>query len=153
MSPKSKLLFLYTFGISGMKRFIVTDDKKIVGKVLKRLELADRKDHKLTLIKFKSSMNGYKNLTENKLFNLSGAAQDFFHLIYRLSKNENIKNFVNVWMLENPIQMETTITCGSFQLYFYKYLLFPDENSKLQSYKKLTKVALETILNELFTWN
>ena len=88
--------------------------KKIVGKVLKRLELAERKDDKLTLIKFKFSMNGYKNLTEKELFNLSGAAQDFFHLIYRFGKNENTTNFVNVWMLEDPIQIETTITCGSF---------------------------------------
>ena len=36
-----------------MKKFIVTDNKKIVGKVLKRLELADRKDDKLTVIKLK----------------------------------------------------------------------------------------------------
>ena len=54
-------------------------------------------------------------------------------------------------MLEDPIQIETTITCGPFQLYFYGKLFFPDENSKLQSYKKLTNVALETILNKLFT--
>ena len=30
-----------------MKKFIVTDNKKIVGKVLKRLELAVRKDDKI----------------------------------------------------------------------------------------------------------
>ena len=28
---------------------------------------------------------------------------------------------------------------------------FPDENSKLHSYKKLTNVALQTLLNELST--
>ena len=47
-------------------------------KVLKGLELADRKDNKLTLIKLNFSMNGYENLTENEIFNLSSAAQDFF---------------------------------------------------------------------------
>lgn len=41
-----------------MKKFIVTDDKKIVGKVLKGLELAYRKDDELTLIKLKVSING-----------------------------------------------------------------------------------------------
>ena len=73
-------------------------------------------------------MNGYKNLAEKEIFNLSSAAQDFFHLIYSFGKNENITNFVNIWMLEDPIPMETTITCGPFQLYFYENLFFPDEN-------------------------
>ena len=54
-------------------------------------------------------------------------------------------------MLEDPIQKPTIMTCGSFQLYFYENLFFPDENSKLHSYKKVTNTALETVLNELFT--
>ena len=82
--------------------------KKMVGKVLKRFELVDKKDCKLTLIKLKFSMNGYKNLAEKEIFSL----------IYGFSKNENITNFVNVWMLEDPIQMDTAITCGPFQPYF-----------------------------------
>ena len=73
-----------------MKKFIVTDNKKIVGKVLKRLELAVRKDDKLTLIKLKFSMNGYKNLAEKEIFNLSIAAQDFFYLIYSFGKKKKI---------------------------------------------------------------
>ena len=61
-------------------------------------------------------------------------------------KNEKITNFVNVWMLEGPIQAETTSSFGPFQIYFYKNLFFLDENNK-----KLTKVALEILLNVLFT--
>ena len=61
---KERTPFFDLFGISGMKRFIVTDDKKIVEKVLKGLELAGKKDDKLALIKLKFSMNGYKNLAE-----------------------------------------------------------------------------------------
>ena len=82
ISPKSKLLFFDSSGISGMKSFIVTDDKKIVRKALKWFELADRNDNKLTLIRLKFSMNGYENMTENEMFNIFSAAQDFFHLIY-----------------------------------------------------------------------
>ena len=54
-------------------------------------------------------------------------------------------------MLDDPIQMETTITCGPFKLHFYENLFFPNESSKLHSYKNLTDVVLETIINELFT--
>ena len=53
-------------------------------------------------------------------------------------------------MLEGPMQKPTTVTCRPFQLYFYSNFSFPDENSKLHSYKKLTNTALETLLNELF---
>ena len=136
-----------------MKHFIVSDDKKIVGKVLKGLELADQKDNKLTLVKLKFSMNSYENLAENETKKLSETAQDLFHLIHSFGKNENITNFVNVWMLEDPIQKPTTVSCGSFQLYLYQNLFFPNENSKLHSYKKLMNTARETLLNELFTLN
>ena len=82
ISPKSTLLFFDSCGISGMKSFIVTDDKKIVRKTLKWLELADMKDNKLTLIKLKFSMNGYKNMTEKEMFIFSLQYKTFFHLIY-----------------------------------------------------------------------
>ena len=49
--------------------------------------------------------------------------------------------------------MDTTITCGPFQLYFYENLFFLDEHSKLQNYKKLTNIALETLLKRFFTLN
>ena len=94
-----------------------------------------------------------KSLPKTKRKKLSETAQDLFHLIHSFRKNENITNFVNVWMLEDPIQKPTTVTCGPFQLYFYENLFFPDKNSKLHSYKKLTNTALETLLNELFTLN
>ena len=48
ISPKSELLLFDSFGISCMKHFIVSGNKKVVGKVLKGLELADQKDNKLT---------------------------------------------------------------------------------------------------------
>ena len=82
-------------GITGMKRFIVRGDKKVVGKVLKGLELADRKDNK-TLVKLKFSMNSYDRLTEKKIKKLSGVAQDFFHPMHSFGWNQNITNFVNV---------------------------------------------------------
>ena len=102
-----------------MKRFIVTDDKKTVGKVLKIIEVTDRKDDKLSLRKLKFSINGYKKLSEKFFFQpFQRSTRLFFYLICSFSKNEKITNFVNVWMLEDRIQMETTITCGPFQLYF-----------------------------------
>ena len=56
-------------------------------------------------------------------------------------------------MLEDSIQKPATVTCGPSQLYSYENLFFPDKNKKLHIYKKLSNVALETLLNELFTLN
>ena len=47
--------------------------------------------------------------------------------------------------------MPKTVSCGTFQIYFYEDLFFLDKNSKVHSYKKLTNSAIETLLNELFT--
>ena len=58
ISTKNDILLFDLLGITGMKRFIVQGDKKVVGKVLKGIDLADRKDNK-TLIKLKFSMNRY----------------------------------------------------------------------------------------------
>ena len=95
-------------------------------------------------------MNGYKSLAEKEIFNLSSSAQDFFHLIYGFDQNEIITNCVNVWILKDTIQMDTTITCGPFQLHFYENLFFLDEHSKLQNYKTLTNIALETLIRRFF---
>ena len=57
ISPKSELFVFYYFAIDGMRHFIVQDDKQTVVKVLKGIELANRKDDKITLIKWKFSMN------------------------------------------------------------------------------------------------
>ena len=35
--------------------------------------------------------------------------------------------------------MTETVTCGLFQLYFYENLFSPDQNSKIQNNKRLTK--------------
>ena len=90
-------------------------------------------------------MNSYENLAENETKKLSETAQDLFHLIHSFGKIGNITNFVNVWILEDPIQKPTTVTCGTFNCIF--------TNTKLHSCKKLTNTALETLLNELFTSN
>ena len=89
------------------------------------LELADQKDNKLTLVKLKFSMNSYENLAENETKKLSETAQNLFDLIHSFGKNENITNFVNAWMLEDPIQKPTTMTCGSFNCIFTKTFFFP----------------------------
>ena len=94
-------------------------------------------------------MQDYEKLTNNNM--LTETARDFFHLLESFGKNKNIKKFVNVQLIEGPYQRLETSICGPFQLYLNENLFFLDNNSKLHSYKKLTILAIETLLNKLFT--
>ena len=83
-------------------------------------------------------MNAYEKLTESENKKPSESAQDFFHLIHSFGKNEQLTNFVNVWMLEDPIQMPKTVTCGLFQIfqiYFYENIFFPTKTAKCTATK------------------
>ena len=82
---------------------------------------------------------------------LSLSVTAIFYLLESFGENGNIKNFINVWLLEHPIQKTVALTCGHFQLYFYENLFFPDKNSYLHSYKTLSNLTIETLLNKLFT--
>ena len=114
--PK-KELFYYSFGIDGMKHFIVQDNKKAVEKVLKGIELANWKDDKMTLIKLKFSMNRYYNLTANE------TAQNLFHLIFCFRKNEKITNFVNVSMPEDLLQIKHCHLWSISNIFLRKFIL------------------------------
>lgn len=52
-------------------------------------------------------------------------------------------------MVEDSIQMPDTMTCGLFKIYFCENVFNQNEKSKTQKNKKLTKKAIETLLNEL----
>ena len=94
-------------------------------------------------------MQDYEKLTNNNM--LTETDRDFFHLLESFGKNKNIKKFVNVQLIEGPIQRTETLIYGPFQLYLNENLFFLDNNSKLHSYKKLTIIAIETLLNKLLT--
>ena len=52
IEPKTDLFFFDSFGLDGLKYFIVQDDQKIVEKILFRTEKMTRTDNKITLCRF-----------------------------------------------------------------------------------------------------
>ena len=75
----------------------------------------------------------------------------FFYFGQNFGDFLKVKDFLNIWMVEDPIQTSETATCGIFQLYFYENLFNPKTNSKIQNHKKMTVKTIETLLNELFS--
>ena len=87
LNQKVIYIFFDTFGIEGLKHFIIQDDKKIVEKILIGIEKMDRSDKKITLCKIKFNMSAYKRLLKKEIDSLSETAQNLFHFINAFGKN------------------------------------------------------------------
>ena len=78
-------------------------------------------------------------------------AKDFFQLLRGFAQVNNLAHEMTVVMVDDELQELCMDTCGVFQLYFYKNLFDPDENSKILPEEHLTNKTVETFLNEIFT--
>ena len=107
-------------------------------------------DNKITLANIEFNLNVCKNLTKNELDSLGTAATNFFHFVQAFGNKIKLRDFVNIWMVENFVQGLNSVACSIFQIHFYDYLLNPNKNSKTQNKKRLNKRTIEALLNELF---
>ena len=151
IEPRTDIFFFDSYGIEGLKHFIIQDDRPIVDQILIGIEKMDRTDNKITLCKVKFNLSACKNLTENEINSLSETARNFFYFIQAFGIKLKLRGFVNIWMVEDRLQDLDSATCGIFQIYFYQNLFNPEENSKIQGNAKLNKKTVETLLNEIFS--
>ena len=140
-----------SFGLGGLKHFIIQDDKKIIDKILIGIEQINRTDEKITLCKIKFNLEACKELSKEEIDSLSDTARDFFYFVQAFGIKLKLRSFANIRMVEDRIQDLGSSTCGIFQLYFYENLFNPSESSKIQNETKLKKTTVETLLNELFS--
>ena len=128
--------FFDTFGVGGLKSFIIQDGQKLIEKILFRIGQLTRADKKITLVNKKFSLNACKNLSKYEPDNLSNTARYFFYFVQSFENKLKLRDFVNLWMEEDQIQYLDTVNCSIFQNYFYGNLFNPDLNSKIQNRKK-----------------
>ena len=98
------ILFFNSFGLDGLKHFIVQEDKKVIEKVLFGTEKMTRSDNKITLCKIKFNLNACKKLSKTELDSLSDTAANFFHFIQAFGNKLKLRNFVNIWTVEDRVQ-------------------------------------------------
>ena len=84
-------------------------------------------------------MNVSKSLNKVEIDTLSNTAKEFFYFVQSFGNNLKVRDFVSLWMAEDPIHSLDTVTHGIFQIYFYNNLFNPDINSKIQNNKNLAK--------------
>ena len=150
IEPKTDIFFFDLFVLDGLKAFIIQDDKRVIEKILFGTEQMTRTDNKITLANIRFNLNACKNLSKKELDALSDTASNFFHFIQDFGNKLKLRDFVNIWMVEDRVQDLNSVTCGIFQIYFYDNLFNPDKNSKIQNKKQLNKKTIETLLNKLF---
>ena len=113
-----------------------------------------RTDNKITLCKIRFNLGACKNFSNDEIDSLSNTARNLFHFVFAFAIKLKLRNFVNIWMVEDRLQDLDSSICGIFQLYFYDSLFSPRENSKIQNNTRLTKKkTAETLLNEIFVLN
>ena len=151
IEPKTNIFFFDSFGLDGLNHFIVQDNRPIVKKIQLGIEKMTRTDNRITLCKICFNLGACKTLSEEEIDSLSDTARNFFRFVQAFGIKLKLRNFVNIWMVEDRSQDLDSSTCGIFQLHFYNNLFNPNENSKIQNDSKLTKRTVETLLNELFT--
>ena len=154
IEPRTDIFFFDSYGIEGLKHFLIQDDREIVDRILIGIEKMDRTDNKITLRKIKFNLGACKQLSEDEILSLSDTSRNFFYFIQAFgTKLKQLRSFVNIWMLEDRLQDLDSATCGIFQIYFYQNLFNPKENSKIQGETKLNQTTAETLLNEIFSLN
>ena len=144
--PRTDIFFFDSYGIEGLKHFIIQDDRAIVDKILIGIEKMDRTDDKITLCKVKFNLSACKHLTENEINSLSETTRNFFYFIQAFGMKLKLRGFVNIWMVEDRLQ---DLDSASFKYTFTK--ICSTRNSKIQGNAKLNKKAVETLLNEVFS--
>ena len=77
------------------------------------------------------NLGACKNLSE-EINSLSDTTRNFFCFVKAFGIKLKLRNFVNIWMVEDRLQDLDSSTCSIFQLYFYDNLFNPDKNSKIQ---------------------
>lgn len=60
---------------------------------------------KIILVMVKFSMKACKNLSQREIVNLSDTARDFFHFFQSFRNFLKVNDFLDIWMVEDPIQM------------------------------------------------
>ena len=143
---KKDFLLFDSFGIKGLKNFIVKDDEKILAKVLKGVENSKEDKEQINLVNVNFVKHSYLKLSKGEKGALSETCTDFLHFLESIADYEN-QSLIHLWLLEDPIQDITTNRCGYFQTFFNENLFFSESDSILHKLKRLTYDVIQTFFS------
>ena len=74
IEPRTDVFIFDSYGLDGLKHFIIQDDKPVVDKILLGIEKMDRTDNKITLCKIKFNLGACRHLIKEEIDSLSEIA-------------------------------------------------------------------------------
>ena len=74
-------------------------------------------DNKITLFNILFNINACKKLSADELDALRDTASNFFHFIQAFGNKLKLRNYVNIWMVEDRGQDIDSVTCGISHFY------------------------------------
>ena len=89
IEPKTGIFFFDSFGLDGLKTFIIQDDKKVIEKILFGTEQMTRTGNKIALVNIRFNLNACRNFSKKELDALIDTASNFFHFIQFLATSSN----------------------------------------------------------------
>ena len=125
----------FSFGFDGLKKFVIQDDQKVIKKILFGTEQMTRTDNKTTLVNIRFNLNACKNLSKKEL----DTGTNFFHFIQAFGNKLKLRDFVNIWMVEDRVQGLNPVTCGIFKYIFMRTCLIQTKPRKYKIKNDLTK--------------
>ena len=105
MDPRNDIFFFNSFGLDGLKHFIIQDDRRIVDKILLGVKQMNRSDQKITLCKIKFNLGACKDLTKKEVDSLNDTAQNIFYVIQAFGLKLKLRSFVNIWMVKTEYKI------------------------------------------------
>ena len=111
---KKDILLLDSFGIKGLKNFIVQDDEKIVAKVLKGVKNLKEDKEQINLVNVNCVTNSYLKLSESEKAAVSETCNDFLHFLESFADYEN-QSFIYSLSLARSLQ--TSYEVAEVQFY------------------------------------
>ena len=124
----------------------------MIEKILLGVEKMTRKGNEIILCKIRFSLGACKNWSAEEINSLSDTARHFFRFVQAFGIKLKLRNFLNIWMVEDRLQDLDSSTCGILQLYFYNNLFNLNENSNIQDNTKLKKNSGDTVKRTFYSW-
>ena len=69
-----------------------------------------RTDYNITLVNIRFNLNSCKKLSKKQLDVLSDTDTNLFHFIHAFGNNLKLRDFVNIWMVEDTVQDFSSLT-------------------------------------------
>ena len=103
IEPETDIFSFASFGLHGLKHFIIQYNRQVLKKTLFGMEKMARTDNKISLCNIRFNLNACKNISVEEINALSDTASNFFPFIQAFGNKLTLRSFVNIWMVEDKV--------------------------------------------------